>query len=245
MKKLVLFSLLIFLGKFIDAQNVQMHYDFGENRKMITTTVEMFRPDNFGSTFFFIDFDYGSKASGVDGIDMAYWEIARSFKLNKTCALEPRIEYNGGFGRGEYSYMIGTDKYTDTYNYSINSAYLAGFQYTWNNEDFSKVFTLQANYKYIKDIEDASFQITGVWGLHFFDKKLSFTGFADFWKETHEVTKDNGNSETADFVFLTEPQLWYNACDHLSFGTEIEISNNFGTNAGFMVNPTLAAKWTF
>lgn len=224
------------------AQNVQLHYDFGENRKMVTTTIEMFRPDQIGSTFFFVDFDYGSDESQVDGINLAYMEIARSFKWSADQKLEPRIEYNGGFGRGNIEIDGAED---GQYHYSINSAYLAGLQYTWNNADFSRVFTLQANYKYIKDVEDASFQITGVWGVHFLNGKLSFTGFADFWKEKHFVMNDSGDGSDVDYVFLTEPQIWYNAWNKISVGTEIEISNNFSTNDGFMVNPTLAAKWTF
>ena len=48
-------------------------------------------------------------------------------------------------------------------------------------------------------------------------------------------------------VMLTEPQLWYNITEHLSVGTEIEVSNNFITNfydgTTFFVNPTLAVKW--
>ena len=51
------------------AQNIQLHYDFGRNAA--TTTVEMFRPDGGGSTFFFVDMDYSPKVVG------AYWEISR------------------------------------------------------------------------------------------------------------------------------------------------------------------------
>jgi hypothetical protein len=194
----------------------------------------MFKPDKMGSTFFFIDMDYGSDESGVDGISLAYWEIARSFKVSQNSAFEPRIEYNGGFGRGQFE--LGEDLIT--YNYSINSAFLAGGQYTWNNTDFSKVLTLQANYKYIKDIEDASFQLTAVWGLHFFDRKLSFTGFADFWKEENEMI-------STDFIFLSEPQLWYNAMEHFSVGGEVELASNFANYKGFKACPTLAVKWNF
>lgn len=57
------------------AQNVQLHYDFG--RKSATTTVEMFRPDGGGSTFFFVDMDYSPKVSG------AYWEILVSSAFGK------------------------------------------------------------------------------------------------------------------------------------------------------------------
>jgi len=222
------------------AQNVQLHYDMGKDRKMFTTTVEMFKPDKLGSTFFFIDMDYGSDASQVDGVNLAYWEIARSFKVSKNSNFEPRVEYNGGFGRGQFK---DGDNIVQ-YNYSINSAWLIGGQYTWASEDFSKVLTLQANYKYIKDKQDASFQLTAVWGLHFFNRKLSLTGFADWWREDNSFVNGETTNKT-DFVFLTEPQIWWNAMEHFSFGGEVEMSNNFGGNEGFMVNPTVAVKWIF
>ncbi len=223
----------------ITAQNLQLHYDMGEGRKMVTSTVEMFKPDQMGSTFFFIDMDYGSDESGVDGISLAYWEIARSFKVSQNSAFEPRIEYNGGFGRYQYEAPdFDGQLVLKQFHYSINSAFLLGGQYTWNNADFSRVLTLQANYKYIKDIEDASFQLTAVWGLHFFDRKLSFTGFADFWKEETETI-------STDYIFLAEPQLWYNAMEHFSVGGELELASNFGGHKGFKACPTLAVKWNF
>lgn len=52
----VLVMVLTFIAARSSAQNVQAHYDFG--RKSATTTVEMFRPDGGGSTFFFVDMDY-------------------------------------------------------------------------------------------------------------------------------------------------------------------------------------------
>ena len=222
-------------------QNLQLHYDMGEGRKMVTSTVEMFKADQMGSTFFFIDMDYGSEASEVDGISLAYWEIARSFKIVKNSSFEPRIEYNGGFGRGQYEIIDDADIIVNDYHYSINSAFLVGGQYTWNNADFSKVLTLQGNYKYIKDKEDASFQLTAVWGLHFFNRKLSLTGFADFWKEENTYLDE----DATDYVFLTEPQIWYNAMEHFSVGSEVEIASNFGGNKGFKVCPTVAVKWNF
>lgn len=50
------------------AQNVQLHYDLG--RKAPTTTVEMFRADGAGSTFFFVDLDYNPRVSGC--LSMAF-----------------------------------------------------------------------------------------------------------------------------------------------------------------------------
>jgi hypothetical protein len=240
MKKISLLITTFFLissGINILAQNVQLHYDFGKDLKMFTTTVEMFKPDKLGSTFFFIDMDYGSEASQMDGMNLAYWEIARSFKVSKKSNFEPRIEYNGGFGRGQYQ---DDDGNTIQYNYAINSAWLAGMQYTWNSKDFSRIFTLAANYKYIKDKNNASFQLTAIWTLNFFKNKFSMTGFADFWREDNTFA-DN----STDYVFLTEPQFWYNACKHFSIGSEIEMSVNFADNEGFMINPTIGAKWTF
>ena len=73
MKKRTYLSILALLFCFISinaqGQNVQLHYD--TNRDIVTSTVEMFRADNCGSTFFFIDLDYSPKVSG------AYWEISR------------------------------------------------------------------------------------------------------------------------------------------------------------------------
>ena len=48
-----------------EAQNIQALYDTGRN--CATTTLEMFRPDGGGSTYFFVDFDYAPRASEPTG----------------------------------------------------------------------------------------------------------------------------------------------------------------------------------
>lgn len=226
MKKILLLFSFVALVTSLSAQNIQLHYDFGEGRKMLTSTVEMFKPDKYGSTFFFIDMDYGSEESGINnGVSLAYWEIARAFKWNETQKFMPRVEYNGG------SMSVGSGVWIP-----IENCWLAGLERTWASADFSKIFTLQANYKYIKDKEDAAFQITAVWTVNFLNNKMSFLGFADFWKE--EMFWGT------DYRFLTEPQLWYNFCPNFSAGSEIELSNNF-VGDKFAVKPTLAVKYTF
>lgn len=235
--KRILFSLMAVMafGAVVKAQNLQVHYDFGKERKMITTTLEMFKPDKYGSTFFFVDMDYSNDTRGVtNGVSLAYWEIARSFKWNESQKFEARIEYNGGNVTG----------------FPIKNALLAGGQYTFNSADYSKILTLQANLKQIQGGNKTgenltSFQLTAVWALQLMEGKLSLLGFADFWREDVGVLLDNGTWENREYVFLTEPQIWYNTCKNFSVGGEIEISNNFGANDGFMVNPTLAVKWTF
>ena len=89
MKKLaaILFLAAMFIAmpSKTSAQNIQLHHDI--DRNATTTTVEMFRPDAAGSTFFFIDLDYSPKVSG------AYWEISREFCFWKESKLEGVKEY--------------------------------------------------------------------------------------------------------------------------------------------------------
>lgn len=66
--------------------NVQMHYDFGNvaygnqlsNRPQLTATIENFTPDRYGSTYFFIDGNFGGNT-----MKSAYAEISREFCFGK------------------------------------------------------------------------------------------------------------------------------------------------------------------
>lgn len=228
MKKILLSLIVSVMGLIATAQNVQVHYDMGKDRGFLTTTVEMFKPDKYGSTFFFIDMDYSSDKRDVEnGVSLAYWEIARAFKWNENQKFMPRVEYNGGV------FKLDGD---DTPFIPIENCWLAGVERTWASADYSKILTFQLNYKNIKDKEDVSFQLTAVWTIQMADGKFTFMGFADYWKE--EMFWDT------DYRFLTEPQIWYNTGKHLSLGGEIELSNNFVADE-FKVMPTIAAKWTF
>ena len=227
----VLAVVLVIVPTRASAQNVQLHYDFGRNAA--TTTVEMFRPDAGGSTFFFVDMDYSPKVSG------AYWEIAREFNFwqdSKVNWLSVHVEYNGGL---------------NTVAGSFNNSILAGLTYSGHSKDWSKTWSVTASYKVIPgtialngEKQPHNFQITGVWNLDFFDHWLSFNGFADFWREARPW-------QGTKFIFITEPQLWVNLNKiegwekiNLSVGTEIEMSCNF-VQKGFTVMPTAALKWTF
>jgi hypothetical protein len=242
MKKLVLilFVSLFAIGTF--AQNIQLHYDMGKTRKMFTSTVEMFKPDKTGNTFFFIDFDYGGN-DVTNGPSLSYFEIARCFKLGKS-PFSWHAEYNGGLFQ---NYIKATNQYLSQ---PISNAWLTGIDYSWNAKDFSKGFSLKALYKNIANTPDAkpnNFQFTTVWYVNFANNKMRFCGFADFWKETHTVSNDGFKTDfqTKHYIFLTEPQLWYNFTPKFAGGSEIELSSNFGGHVGFMVNPTVAVKYTF
>lgn len=94
--------------------NLQIFYDFGRDRKQVTTTLEGFYGDKWGNTFFFIDYDY--KAKKEDGNKApcgTYFEIARCLNFwqdSKLAPLSLHVEYNGGV----YS------------AYNINHAFLGG-----------------------------------------------------------------------------------------------------------------------
>jgi hypothetical protein len=240
MKKLVFVLFVCLLGVSSYGQNLQTHYDFGKDRGYLTTTVEMFKPDKTGSTFFFIDMDYGS--NGVkNSPSLAYFEIARSFNLGKS-PFAFHAEYNGGL----FDSKVGNT----TFGNNISNAWLTGFDYSLNAKDFSKGITLQALYKNIAHTTDSkpnNYQFTVVWYYNFAKGKLRFDGFADFWREGHTVSNDGfkTNFQEKKFIFLTEPQLWYNFTNKFAAGSEVEISSNFGGHDGFMVNPTAALKYTF
>ena len=215
------------------AQDVQLHYDFGRNlyadqeagRQKVTLTLEQFKADKWGSWYYFVDVDFSRKFT-----EAAYTEVSREFNIGKQ-GFAAHVEYDGGLNRGG----------------SYQQAALLGGAWNGHNADFSKTYSLQLMYKrYFKSYDYTSayhsLQLTGVWGLNFANKKCTFAGFIDFWRGE----KANGHGQ---LVILTEPQLWYNFTEHFSVGTEWELSDNFIYNTyddkSFFVNPTLAVKWNF
>lgn len=221
----------IFAPVVVKAQNVQLFYDTGRN--CATSTVEMFRPDGGGSTYFFVDFDYAPKAYG------AYWEISRELNFwqnSKASWLSVHLEYNGGLNISSGSF---------------NNAWLGGLTYSGHSKDFTKTWSISAMYKVIPGTVNASgakdihnFQITGVWGVKFAKGWCTFSGFIDFWREPRAWQGTN-------YILLAEPQFWVNFDQikgwdkvHLSIGGEVELSNNF-VKKGFAVMPAVGLKWTF
>lgn len=223
--------------------NAQLFYDFGSDREFVTLTLEMFKQDKWGNTYFFIDHDFNYDQH-VKGPNLApggtYFEIARCLNFWQKSAIKNlslHVEYNGGITR----------------SYPINHAMLAGVDYFFHSKDFKNTLNLKALYKYIWENEQSvPMQFTVVWAMNdlFGVKGLKFDGFADFWWEDHACAKKDGSFEKRSTVFITEPQLWYNVgqhfgCNNLSLGTEIELSNNFGSTGGFKCRPCLGMKWDF
>lgn len=228
-------ALLLSASLGVSAQNVQLHYDFGKandrnasDRGYLTATVEFFKPDSWGDTFFFADFDFNAKDKGVS---VSYLEIARNLKISKKIPVNLHLEYNGGhFG-------------ADGFGVAFKNAFLIGGQYNLKITDGFSLGT-SLSYKYIQDTKNGpDVQATVVWYKPF-AKKFLFTGFADVWTEDNKGTSFIGEPHGKKFVFLTEPQLWYSINKHFRIGTEIEISNQFIQNSNKLeINPTIGIRW--
>lgn len=229
--------------------NIQIQYDAGSDRGYVTTTLEGFYNDSWGSTFFFVDHDFNARGSlgQIVAPNGTYMEIARCLNFWQESPVAPlslHVEYNGGVYKG----------------WTINNAFLAGLDVALHSKDNRARLNLKALYKYIcYDEDDLSsqlpLQLTAVWGIDdlFGLKGLSFSGFADVWWEDHMLLSDHYGTILAQksrVVFISEPQLWYNVgslfgCGNLNIGGEVELSYDFGTIRGFWCRPCAGVKWVF
>ena len=246
MKKIVAFAgfALLAVGAFAQT-NLQVFYDFGEYRKHVTTTLEMFKGDDWGSTFFFVDYDYADKDARDNnfwGANGSYFEIARSLNFwqdSSLGALSAHVEFNSGVGFGSRNWLFG-------------------LEYFLHSEDFSNTFTFEVLYKTFNKTakSDIPLQFTFVWGMNNLlgVEGLKFSGFCDFWGETtsfwYGPGQDNPLAEEGKWIFLSEPQLWYNVgslfgCPNFNVGGEVELGYNFAGCKGFTCNPCVGAKWDF
>ena len=226
------------------AQDVQLHYDLGKpedgsKRDFFVSTVEMFRPDSIGSTFFFIDFEYNTKDE-PRGASSGYWEISREFYVPYIQDIKPlkglslHIEYNDGL----YLYNIDSARYGE----NINSAYLVGLGYPFHLGPVD--FNAALMYKYIRGSQAPDAQFTLVWFTMLFNYKFTITGFADVW--TQDLFDLKSFKEEKKVVFYAEPQFWYNATQKLAIGSEIKIGYNFFFGSKRTeVFPTIGVKYEF
>ena len=157
--------ILLMVGSLSAQTNIQLHYDV--ERKYNTSTLEMFKVDEYGSTFWFVDFDYENGNSGIWGpksTSMAYWEFTRIFNIDKVGL---GIQYNGGlntYGSFDPVWLVGVE-------YSINLGSLTLLSSVWIRET---------------ELYDIGFQYTVVWFKPFTDR-ITFMGFLDVWNEDETI----------------------------------------------------------
>jgi hypothetical protein len=163
-------------------------------------------------------------------------EIARCLNFWQNTPLSPlslQVEYNG---------LVG-----------VNQNFLFGLDYFLHSDDFSNTFNFKLLYKTFSNgaTSDIPLQFTFVWGMQdlFGLKGLRFSGFADIWGE-NVINFMEGADKPRKFVFISEPQLWYNigslfGVPNLNIGGEVELSWNLAGYDGFYARPCIGTKWVF
>jgi hypothetical protein len=240
LRKILLSLTVLCFTAAMNAQNLQLHFDprsslYGDgvaSQNYLTATFEMFKPDQWGSTFMFVDFDLNFNKKNIG---LVYTEISREFKVGDFPLL-PHFEYNGGLGL-----VKGTE-----IGFSIPSSYLAGFGYPFQLGNFFMgtyvAYKLNAFQEISNDV-----QWTVTWNATLANGKISLSGFMDLWTEDKSFS-EGSNADGKKAIFLSEPQFWYNCTSNLALGTEVELSYNFVNKfaeSKFYAIPTLAAKWNF
>lgn len=215
MKKYIATLLLFFVTFFYSqSQNVQVLYDFGKDKNHVTTTFEHFNVDKWGTNFYFVDVEFNGVKNNVS---LAYIKAMRTLKFWDS-PFSIHLGYDGG--------LLHTEHFS-TY---INNAYMIGGDYTYMSKDYSKTLSLKAMYKNIQGIDNATYQLSAIWVLNYFNDKLTVSGFTHYWKEN------------STHIVYSEPQFWYNATKHLSIGGEIKVGYNFN-ESGWRVTPSTGIKW--
>src|SRR3990172_1847642 len=199
MKKLFVVALLIYATS-STAQNFQLHYDMGAGRHYFTSTFEIFTPDEYGSTFAFIDMDYDSP--GNKSVWVGYFEIACYISLPFLKSISATLQYNDGVA------VWGP----------LGHTWLAGISFPLH----LPLVTLYTDVLYRRDYSfpGHAVQLTFVWSKSYAKNRLHFMGYMDVWSKP----LPDGGGETG---VQAEPQIWLSLNKHLLVGGEAEISRNF------------------
>ena len=244
-------SLLLAFGA-ANAQELQFQYDFVRSQKNVlfdskfeslqpqyTATLTATHFDKWGSTFYFVDFDF---ASASNANKVIYGEIQRSLNFWSDTALKDfyvEVEYDAGTLR-------------EGAGWTISQAFLTGVAYSFHNADFSNFLQLQVLYRkfFDKNVkQQVPLQFTAVYTCRdlFGLKGLLFSGFADLWWQDQVFL----NGDTTHVIFSAEPQLWYNVGQHFGvdnfhIGGEVEVSfNAYNLVQHFTAYPAAGVRWTF
>jgi len=211
-----LITFFITLPLVLMAQNFQLHYDLGSDRRFVTTTFEMFKPDEYGSTFMFIDFDYDRP--GNKSISLAYIELSRYIHSGLIKDLSFSFQYNDGtapWGPLGHVWLVGI-------SYPLKLGFMT--------------LNLDVLHRYDVRSQGSAAQLTFSW-FHVIRNHWQFAGFFDIWSAKYQHEQR--------LVVLAEPQFWYLLMNHLAFGSELEISKNFLPTDKWEIKPTVALKWIF
>ena len=177
----------------------------------------MYRPDEKGATFWFVDFDYNEPNS--TGASLGYWEIARYFKttFNKNFSLT--LQFNDGVA------SWGT----------LGQAWLAGGVYAFSLNKLN--LSLELMYRQLRGSSSADGQLTFVFFVPFLSGRAHFTGFMDIW------TQDEIGEEAKEVIIMSQPQIWYALSENFYIGGETRITKNFLPKKEWQWYSTVGLKW--
>lgn len=242
MKKFISFVAALLLAVSAFAQEVQFQYDFHRSKvaekPYLTATLTQTAFDKWGSTFYFVDFDFTESPDKV-----VYGEVQRALNFWQNTVLKDMyvlVEYNGGI--------------LPAFSGVISQAFLTGIGYSFHDETFRNFLQLQVLYRHFfgntfgNPHQDVPIQLTAVYTCRdlFNVKGLLFSGFADFWWQDGFV-----DGKETSVIFSAEPQLWYNigrfvGVDNFHIGGELEVSYNaYSSTQHFTAWPAAGVRWTF
>jgi len=210
-KVILLFSLALTLV----GQNFQLHYEASEDREYLVSTLEMFKPDDWGSTFWFVDMEYD------DGeMSLAYWEIVRNLTLPIN-NLSATVQYNDGVAN------FG----------NLGKVWLAGINYFLQIGDLGLPVDLL--YRNLAGSSSADFQITTSWYIPLMGEKVEFSGFLDIWSQD---SGDDGKDIV--FLSEPQLWYHLGKSLSVGSEVEISQNFIFG-KSDIQFLPTLAMRWQF
>ncbi len=198
-------------------QNFQVHYALSEDRQYSWSRFQMFKPDDFGATYTFLDFTYNTE--GHKSASMAYFEFWRYIKLPVTERFMATVQYYDGLDNTG----------------SFGNVWTVGLDYLTVSGPFLFLADLLYRAEYGMDA-NIQFQ-AGLFGL-LMDGKIETANVMRIW------TADGDDGK--DVIFLSALELWYNMTKNIAIGGDVEITKNFLFEVdGLAFKPGIAVKWNF
>lgn len=232
MKKFLIIGILSLCAHISNAQEIQIHHDFGSliysdemnNRPSTLIRFDMSKNDKWGNTYIVVKSTVKS-----EGFNSTFFKIQREFGIMESPFLL-HLQYNGGLSNKS----------------SYDNAFLIGGTYKISGNSKDKLLKVSLLYKntYGKESPNKhTYQIFLFWKYNFMDGLLTFKGYGNLWREQ----TDFGN-----FKMQLEPQFWVNLNKlkciddnfNLSLGTQVDLLYDMNID-GFYAIPTLGLKWTF
>ena len=239
MKKAALLGFcLVCLSLFCQARvNIQLLYDCVDAPY---TTIETYKGDRWGDTYFFIDHYYATREDRKIGLGSAYrgsyFEIERGLNFWHDTRLKDfylHVEYDGSsWGKGMAC---------------------IGAKYAFHNTNFSRTASVALMYDHYIGPGSANvpLKFTGVWKVErlFGVGGLTFDGFIDVWGNNTEYITSQMGIGYDHFSIVSQPQLWMNmsviGVPNLNLGGEVVLGYNHHGSHGFSMQPGVGIKWAF